>query len=200
MSRAPASLVRDCRGASAAEFALVLPFLLIMLLGIIDIGRYAYAFNRAEKATQVGARFAVVTDPVAPGLKAYDFTNAGIAPGDSIPASALSPITCSKAAGCTCTGTCPTGTGAVTGAWTTLRDRMTATDPDIQEKDIRVTYSGSGLGFAGDPTGMNISPLVTVSLSGMTFKPVTGLLLKSINLGSAQTTLTAEDSVGSQSN
>ena len=60
----PAALIRDERGASAAEFALVLPLLLLLLFGIIDAGRLAWEFNRAEKATQVGARVAVVTDPI----------------------------------------------------------------------------------------------------------------------------------------
>lgn len=199
MRRIAYSLLTDRRGASAAEFALVLPLLLILLFGIIDAGRYAYSFNRAEKATQVGARFAVVTAPVAPGLAAFDFTTTGIAAGDPIPATALSPVTCAST-GCTCTGTCPTGVGAVTGSWTQLLARMKAIDPEISDTNVRVIYSGSGLGFAGDPTGMNISPLVTVSLSGMTFKPVTSLLLASITLNSARTTLTAEDSIGTQSN
>ena len=50
--------------ASAAEFALVLPLLLLLLFGIIDAGRFMWECNRAEKATQMGVRFAVVTDPV----------------------------------------------------------------------------------------------------------------------------------------
>ena len=48
-----------------AEFALVLPVALLFLLGIVDAGRYLYEVNQLEKATQMGARFAVVTDPVA---------------------------------------------------------------------------------------------------------------------------------------
>ena len=56
------SLLRDRSAASAAEFALVLPLLLLFLFGIIDAGRFMWEYNRAEKATQVGARVAVVTD------------------------------------------------------------------------------------------------------------------------------------------
>src|SRR3546814_11895431 len=55
--------VHDQRGA-AAEFALVLPLLLIFVLGTIDIGLYAWRINQAEKATQMGARWAVVNEPL----------------------------------------------------------------------------------------------------------------------------------------
>ena len=34
------NLLRDRRGASAAEFGLVLPLLVILLLGLIDAGRF----------------------------------------------------------------------------------------------------------------------------------------------------------------
>lgn len=201
MNRIVRALLTDRRGASAAEFAIVLPLMLILLFGIIDAGRYAYSFNRAEKATQVGARFAVVTTPVAPGLAAFDFTTTGVAAGDPILRGTYGPLTCTSTA-CACDpgGVCPTGTGAPVGAMPELLARMKAIDPEIVDTNVRVTYTASGLGFAGDPTGMNISPLVTVSLSGMTFKPVTSLLLASITLNSARTTLTAEDSIGSQSN
>jgi len=64
-------LVRETRGGSAAEFALVLPLLLIFLFGIIDVGRLMWTWNRAEKATQMGVRYAVVTDPVPEGLNAF---------------------------------------------------------------------------------------------------------------------------------
>src|SRR3569833_1308340 len=56
--------IYDRAGSSAAEFALVLPLLLIFLLGIVDAGRWLWTLNRAEKAAQMGARFAVDADPV----------------------------------------------------------------------------------------------------------------------------------------
>ncbi len=62
------SLLRDRSAASAAEFALVLPLLLLFLFGIIDAGRFMWEYNKAEKATQVGVREAVVTDVIPGGL------------------------------------------------------------------------------------------------------------------------------------
>ena len=61
---------RDRRGAGAAEFALVLPLSILFLVGLLDTGRLFYDINRGEKATQIGARWAVVTDPLAPELAA----------------------------------------------------------------------------------------------------------------------------------
>jgi Flp pilus assembly protein TadG len=67
-------LARDQRGSSAVEFAMVVPLTLILLFGIIDGGRFAWEFNRAEKATQMGARMAVVTNPVAGGITTAVFS------------------------------------------------------------------------------------------------------------------------------
>ena len=58
----------QCDGAIGAEFALVFPTLLLFLLGIIDVGRYMWSINQLEKATQIGARMAVVTDMIPGGL------------------------------------------------------------------------------------------------------------------------------------
>jgi len=192
-------LIRSTSAASAAEFALVLPLLLIFLFGIIDAGRFAWEYNKAEKATQIGARFAAVTDPVAPNIYNYDFTATGLNAGDPIPASSLGTITCTSTA-CTCSGTCPISMGAPTGAWTQLVARMRQIDPTIQETNIQVQYRGSGVGFAGDPTGMDIVPIVTVQLSGLSFRPLTTLTMAVAPMPDFHTSLTAEDSVGTQSN
>jgi Flp pilus assembly protein TadG len=194
-----ARLIRNISAASAAEFALVLPLLLIFLFGIIDAGRFAWEYNKAEKATQIGARFAAVTDPVAPNIYNYDFTATGLNAGDPIPASSLGTITCTSTS-CTCAGTCPISMGAPTGAWTQLVARMRQIDPTIQATNIRVEYRGSGVGFAGDPTGMDIVPIVTVQLSGMSFRPLTTLSMAVAPMPDFHTSLTAEDSVGTQSN
>jgi hypothetical protein len=91
------------------------------------------------------------------------------------------------------------GVGAQTGAWTQLVARMRQIDPAIQAANVQVEYRGSGVGFAGDPNGMDIVPIVTVSLSQMTFRPLTTLNMAIVNMPDFHTSLTTEDSVGSQS-
>ncbi len=204
------SLVRDRRGASAVEFAIVLPLLLILIFGVIDGGRFLWEVNRAEKATQVGVRMAVVTNVLAPGLISEDYTVAGtgrpaVKSGDLIPASALGRLVCNSA-GCTCaTAPCPNTPGALnTTTFNAIVDRMRTIDPTLTNANVVVTYSGSGLGTAGEggATAMDISPLVTVSLDGGTdqtrlkFTPITSLMLATINMPSFSSTLTAEDASG----
>ena len=200
MSRHFIRLLRSTSAASAAEFALTLPAFLVFLFGIIDGGRFMWEFNKAEKATQVGARFAVVTNPVAPNLATYSFATGGLNSGDTIPASAFGVLRCNSTS-CTCVTTpCPAGVGAVTGSWTQLVARMRQIDPAIQDTNVQVEYRGSGLGFAGDPGGMDIVPIVTVQLTGMTFRPLTLLAMTTVNMPDFHTSLTAEDAVGNQSN
>lgn len=206
------NLARDCRGASAVEFAIVLPLLLILIFGVIDGGRFLWEANRAEKATQVGVRMAVVTNVLAPGLISEDYSVAGsgrpaVKAGELIPASALGRLVCDST-GCTCaTAPCPTPGALNTTTFNAIVARMTAIDPVLTSANVVVTYSGSGLGTAGDggSTAMDISPLVTVSVDGGTaqtrlkFTPITSLMLATFNMPSFSSTLTAEDASGNYS-
>lgn len=54
---------RSQRGQSLVEFALVLPILLILLLGIVDFGMGLRAYVTLTNATREGARFAAVGNP-----------------------------------------------------------------------------------------------------------------------------------------
>ena len=210
MSRARQLLHRLARnrvGASAAEFSLVLPLLLILLFGIVDGGRFLWETNLAEKATQEGVRMAVVTNVLAPGLVSENYTGqtvngTTIKVGDLIPAGALGVIQCTSA-GCTCKTTpCPSSLGMMDSSmFGLLVTRMTAIDPNITAANVVVSYSGSGLGTAGDggATTMDISPFVTVNVQNLKFVPITSLVFVTLNLPSFSSTLTAEDASGTYS-
>jgi Flp pilus assembly protein TadG len=47
-------------GQSLVEFALLLPILLVILLGIFDFGRAIYAYNAVSNAAREGGRTAIV--------------------------------------------------------------------------------------------------------------------------------------------
>jgi Flp pilus assembly protein TadG len=213
------NLFRCRSGSSAAEFALVLPLFLIFLFGIIDTGRFMWEYNKAEKATQVGARVAIVTNVLSSGLRDEDYAGqtvngTNIAAGGRIPAGALGTVLCNSA-GCSCDpslGRCPSTTGTFDSA--TFNDvlvaRMQQIDPAITAANVEVRYSGSGMGFAGNTSSgggggsgteeMEISPLVTVTLKNLEFTPITSLLFATFSMPDFSTTLPAEDASGAYSN
>lgn len=195
--------LRESRAASAAEFALILPVALLLLFGIIDVGRYAWQLNQYEKAVQLGARYAVATT-VVPGALAADDAFAGqscngstLTYGDTICAEAMRPIVCRIPAasgndlskvGCNCeatpaTGKCLSATPRPA-AFTQIVQRMRVASRRIQPKDVVVTYTGSGIGYHGDPatytdaSGAQVAlpdaaPIVTVKLTNLSYKPIT---------------------------
>lgn len=201
-------LIADERGGPAAEFALVLPLLVAFLFGIIDVGRLMWTWNRAEKATQMGARYAVVADMVPTGLATYSFSvDGGLVQGSPIPETSFGGATCvSPSAGtvsCTCnTGaTCPPLGTADVAAFQRIVQRMDQFLPELTDNRVTVEYGFSGLGYAGDPFGPDVAPLVTVGIRNMTFTP---LLLQlfggTITLPDFRASLTMEDGAGTFSN
>lgn len=191
-------LLSDCRAATAVEFALVTPVLLMFLLGIIDTGRLMWTWNRAEKATQLGVRQAVVIDPVASGLASYSYAiSGGIGQGDVVPQSAFGGVECDATA-CACLGegggSCPFGTAWDAKSFAALVTAMSGIMSEIGASNVVVDYRYSGLGFAGDPNGPDVAPLVTVSLRNLTFRPVILLGAVTFSLPSFSATLTMEGS------
>jgi Flp pilus assembly protein TadG len=203
-------------GAAAAEFALILPVALLFLLGIIDVGRYFWSINRLEKAVQVGTRYAVATRIVSNDLNTMDFagfdcSGTTVTPGSSICKDALGKITCTGggSVSCTCTdsglgaGTCPADLGDVdANAFTNIVSRMRVIAPQIGAADVRISYSGSGVGFAGDPRQdddgnplSQVSPVVTVQVLNQRMRAIS-LLGIGLRLPSFQYSQLLEDGDG----
>jgi len=204
------TLIRDQRGGPAAEFAMVLPIAIMFLLGIIDVGRLMWTWNMAEKATQMGVRYAAVTDYIVPGIANQSFVGlSGLTQGDVVPESAYGTTTCTKpstAVTCTCTGICPWGAsptvaGGTPDPFTGIFNRMDAIFPALTPANIQILYKPSGIGFAGDPNGSDIAPLVTVQLTGVNFQPLLFQFFgASVTLPDFSATLTLEDGQGTVSN
>ena len=194
-------LWKSTYGAVGAEFAIAVPLLLMFIFGIIDVGRLMWTWNRAEKATQMGARYAAVTDMASVGLASYDFFSGGIARGDPIPESSFGGATCTST-GCSCkTGaTCP-DVGALAPGFANTVAWMQKFMPGIQPANVEIEYSYSGIGYAGDPYGPDINPLITVRLVNMNFHPTLGYFWGlSISMPPFASTLSMEDGSGTISN
>ena len=200
------SFLRDESGGPAAEFALVLPLILILLLGIIDAGRLAWEINKAEKATQTGARWAAATDMIADELADYSFAvGSGVLAGTPVGTTDFEQIECSQPAStviCDCEGgPCDFGDGANPDAFADLVDRMADIKPDIAAANVIVEYRNSGLGFAGDPNGPDVAPIISVRLRDLDFVPLTLMLFRgTIDLPDFSYSLTMEDGAGDWSN
>lgn len=193
-------MLRNTAGAMAAEFALILPILILFLLGIMDVGYYAWAINQGEKATQMGARWAVATDMIPSGLATYSFASqGGIPQGTVVPQSAFPGVTCTST-GCTCNGTCNFGTTANSAAFNSIVSRIQDFKSNVTPANVEVEYSWSGLGYAGDPNGPDVAPIITVRLVNLNHRPLYGILIGSVGLPDFAYSLTAEDGEGTFSN
>lgn len=198
------SFIRDRSGASAAEFALVLPLLLLLLFGIIDAGRFMWEYNQAEKATQMGVRYAAVTDPIPPGLATYSFAvDGGVIAGDPVPNNLFDNAVCDNAS-CSCSsssGAFCSGVGYNGTAFAKLVARMKDMYAPIGPGNVVVEYRNVGLGYAGDPNGPDVAPLITVRLRGLNFQPITSMIFRTtLAMPDFRASLTAEDLNGAQSN
>lgn len=199
-------LASDRTAATAAEFAMVVPLVILFIFGIIDVGRLMWEWNRAEKATQMGVRFAVVTDFIPSDLATKDFTLAGATQGSPVNSTLFPGVSCtgtSGAATCTCkSGSCASfALNGSSGAFNNIVARMALINSRITQVNVVVDYDPSGLGFAGNPYGPDVAPMVTVSLRNMTFTPIVGQIFgATINMPSFAASLTTEDAAGAASN
>lgn len=134
-------LDRDRSGVAAIEFALLIPVLIFILIGILEFIGAALAYQKATEATRRGARIAII-NPIIPALS-------GVASGATI----------------TCGGNSVSCSGASTdnpATFTALLTSMQEIMPDLVGDNVLVSY----IDFAVGGTGITgtVTPVVTVSL------------------------------------
>lgn len=183
-------LIRDCSGATMIEFTITFFLLLLLTFGIAEFGFAWYQWNSAEKATQVGARAASISDPVASELATFDCKNNSIELGTACRSGGTSfgTVVCSGTS-----SSCGGGYSFSNAAFTEIFTPMQQMYPRLQAQNVIVEYVDVGLGFAGRGSPV---PQIRVRLTGLTFGYVVlnGLLgFAPINMPDFRATLTGED-------
>ena len=175
-------LLRDRDGSSMLEATLVLPVVLLVALGTIDFTYMLYEWALASKAAEVGARIAVVTDPVAVGITnlTYDptlisepcFDATGAANGNC---PTVDTVCTPTAAGGACTNgyafdnTAFISDGGVLAGMKTIFPRLGRTN-------VQIAYHTTGLGFVGRPSGLPMSVTVSIRCMAHNFYFIGGLM------------------------
>jgi uncharacterized protein (UPF0333 family) len=205
------NVVCDERGAVLVEVSVVMTIMLVFLLGAIEFLFVFYQRNAAAKAVQIGARIAAVSEPVARGLGGLSTEVLGprVAQGAAMPDFV---VTCDGSASrCICSsGICPSGLAYNAAAMNTIvfgRGSSSCGDATsfydtgmcdifarIAPANVVITYTQSGLGFAGRPGGP--VPTITISLKDLRlqFYFLRGLAgFDDLQMPPLTTSMTAED-------
>ncbi len=175
-------MARHRGGSISVENSIVFGLLIVLTVALIEFSLALWQWNTAEKATELGVRYAVQSNPVALAVAHDDgILGGGFAPGDSLTTTAVPPFTLSCTGGtCSCSGSgcgafsASLSAGAATDfdpiAFNAIVRRMDGIlrGSDLDASNVTIDYSHVGMGFAGRP-GMHIVPAVTVKLTGVTF-------------------------------
>ncbi len=192
-------LLRDQSGAALLEFTLVVVLLLVVTFGILEAGLISWQWNRAEKATHLGVRYAVESDPVATSFAIYNaVSEPARGPGDPVDDIAEFAVTCTNVVCALSDGALPGGFDATDhdrAAFAAIFTRVQTVFPEASASNLIIEYRHVGFGFASRP-GPDLIPTVTVSLQNM-FYDVKLMqpfgLGEQIAMGDFAATLTGED-------
>lgn len=196
--------IREENGTTMVEMALVGTLLLVLALGFVDFGYAFYQWNAANKAVQVGARLASVSNPVATGLTLEAGAPANPDDvGQPVPSGTYDYVCTANSAGtasCSCAaGTCQSLTADQTAFNLILngdatRPGMKSFFPALKASEVRIEYDATGLGYWTRPGGP--VPTIKVSIVNHPFQFffLGGLLgFTNITMPNMLSTVTGED-------
>ena len=182
--------VRAEDGTATLEMSLVAFLLFVTTFSVAEFAVLWWEMNSADKATQVGVREAVVSDPIATELASWDCGTSSILPGTPCSASGTATfgtITCDGS-----TQSCSSGYTFNGTEFNRLLARMQQVFPLLTGAEVSIDYTDIGLGFAGRVRPV---PLVSVRLVGMTFDflAIEFMMGRSVAMPNFRATLTGED-------
>ena len=175
--------LRSCqRGAATVEFVVVAPAFLILFFLVLEVAGAFFWWKTAEKATQLGARLAIVRDVAVAGLPARNPKREGALFGLACAADG-SPCDFDNQSTWICTAG---GSGCNSAAFQNILSEMQRIfGQAISDVNLIISYNYVGLGYAGGP----FVPSVTVTLSGVRFGMFLGFLSGLAGAGDSLLTL-----------
>lgn len=152
-------------GGFQVEFAITLPILILLSIGLLEFSLIAFDYQRAAEATRRAVRFAILDNPIA--------NTANLLAGQT--------IQCTSTGGeVSCTGGSPadspeyppdTGDQNFQAMLALMRDVYDG----IEEENVRVTYESTDVG--GEELIGGIIPLVTIEVINLQHELVTGSII-----------------------
>ena len=140
------ALRRDARGSMVSEFALVVPIMFLLSIGILELALVAFDYHRAGEATRAAARTATIEPPIA--------SLAAVVAGGTV-----------RCTGGAETVVCDNGAIITPETFDQIMADLQERLPTIGPDNVEIVYSLSGLGDDTTPGG--ILPLVRVNLVGV---------------------------------
>lgn len=142
----------DCRGNILLEFALMLPVLFILLVGMFDLGRFGIQKSALLQGARAGGQYAIVAPDESANINATAQNAAGLS---GVTATNTKFCECVSGTAVACTTTC--GGGA------TLKTYVTVTTTKAFSSVLSVaTLSFAGMGSWSPPTSVTASVTLIV--------------------------------------
>jgi hypothetical protein len=195
----------DTEGAAFLEFTVFAGVFFSLLFGIVEFTLAYYQWNAATKAVQLGARLAAVSDPMTSQISQASWDVTGYLPGDVVDIDdGFDPIVCTGAEGGNCNAPGDYNADAMNTLLYGRGNTSCKEDPRnigmcdlfwrIEPENVVVTYSYTGMGYAGRPGGP--VPTIRVDLVNIPFQFffISALLGSGdINIPRVASTMSGED-------
>ncbi|MBL6955170.1 MAG: pilus assembly protein [Alphaproteobacteria bacterium] len=137
---------RSRRATAAVEFALILPVLLLVTIGSLELGLIMFDYHRVSEATRRGLRTALIQEAII-DLADLDAT----------------PITCTGPGNVSCSA----GSIESSASFDAIVASMQEIVPRLAAENVIVTYTNSSLDISGN--GDTVTPLITVEVTGLEY-------------------------------
>jgi hypothetical protein len=168
------NMARDASGAMIVEFALVFPVVLLLTMGSVDVAMYTYQANAAAKATELGARWAVVNPPISANfVTALNSTSWW-------PDGSLGKSCQEVAGGCWPTASASYDCISAGCNMTTILAEMQRAYPQLTAAEVQVSYQihpqARSIGFVGRPGGNPVDVVVSIRCKPFQFAFLTAFM------------------------